>query len=551
MPRKWTKQYLRNGFIDEVKKLRTEQGYNPDEKPTYNWFRNNGFGYFLQKIRDLGYRPDEWLFEECGFNPQKKDFPCNNPETVRKVEAWFDYEDDVADRVNGTSITSERTHIRQAMRIAKEKIGTSDILELGQGDREVCFNRGEQIMRGYKQEFETNQVKYNYGKTLGKFLARMEDKNIIDHDPMTPLIEDSGWAGDSDTYTIAPSTDLVKAHFDACETRTEQMVMICLAILGWRPSDFCDPEAIESIHFDKDQPYVKFTDQRKNGPGVVPIIICKDFIKSWVRFVGTLPGNDTTLFPSGKSSDGARSEQWVRNTVKRIGSRVDKTMENGEEPTPENFRNFWYTEYSTAYAEFRRDNDFAASLQGSQSDRIAAESYNDVIHGSWFDTFETYARAKLEVPVSDLEPADEVGNIYMGEIDGDAEFDLVETARQATLDGWEGVKTILPTGFLAQIIGNVSAVTGRVVTTWVRIKHKGMTIDPELIHYPNMSFRRKVALCIGIIGYCAMVYPFVQDDIDALAAGEPTAWLPLFIASCIGIWLVDRELPEPVDIIEE
>jgi len=226
-------------------------------------------------------------------------------------------------------------------------------------------------------------------------------------------------------------------------------------------------------------------------------------------------------------------------------------MENGEEPTPENFRNFWYTEYSTAYAEFRRDNDFAASLQGSQSDRIAAEAYNDVIRGSWFETFETYARAKLEVPVSDLEPADKVGNIYIDEIEGDTEFDLGETARQATLNGWEGVKTMLPTGIFAQIVGNVSSITRQIVVSWVRIKHRGMSIDPELIHYPCMSNRRKIALCIGTILYCGMAYPFLQDDISALASKEPTAWMSIIITLCIAILLLDKELPEPADIIEE
>jgi hypothetical protein len=60
-------KYLRNGFVDEVKQLRAEQGYNTNEKPTYKWLRHNVFGYFLQRVCELNKRPDEWLLEECEF----------------------------------------------------------------------------------------------------------------------------------------------------------------------------------------------------------------------------------------------------------------------------------------------------------------------------------------------------------------------------------------------------------------------------------------------------------------------------------------------------
>lgn len=552
MSRKWTPEYLRNGFAEEVKKLRSKQGYNTSEKPTHKWLRDNGFAYFLRRVRDLGYKPDEWLLEECGFEPRRKDYPCSNSETVSRVENWLEYEQNVGERINGTTIPSARSHIRRSMEIAKETIGTSDIFEIGRGERSICFNRAEQMMRGFREEFSNGSTRNNYATTLRDLLARMKARGVVDHNPLDRLVAKSGWGGDSESVTMAPSTSLVKSYFDACETRTEQMVMICLAIMGWRPSDFCDPEAIKDIHFDEARPYVEFTNSRKNGPGVVPIILCQDFIEQWVRFVGTLPGNDTALFPSEKSADGARSTQWVRNVVSEIGDRVDETLPNGEKLTPMHFRNFWYTEYSTAYSEFRRDNEFAASAQGSQSDRIAIESYNDILRGSWFDTFQTFALPKLKVPVADLEPADEVGNIDIGDIDGDAEFDLVEEAKQATLDGWEEAKALLPSGAAAYLTGYMCVAAGRTASTWAKLKHQGMLWHPDMKHYPNMSIPRQMGLgtVLGLLFSILLGAWYANGTFGELAAGEMTAWISMVFAVVYTVWLFDRELPDPKDAIE-
>ncbi|SEW35025.1 hypothetical protein [Halobacterium jilantaiense] len=553
MSRKWTPEYLRNGFVDEVKQKRAEQGYNTNEKPTHKWLRENGFGYFLHRVRELDTRPDEWLLEECGFERRYKDYPCNNPETVRRVESWLEYVDNVGGRLNGRSIPSTRSHIRRSMEIAKEAIGTSDIFELGRGERTVCFNRAKQMMRAFKNEFETGQSRYNYVTTLRDLLAQMEDEDVIDHDPLTPLVEKIGWGGDSTPVTVAPSTSLVKAYFDACETRTEQMVMICLAVMGWRPSDFCDPEAIQDIHFDEVRPYVEFTTHRKNGPSLVPIILCQDFVKQWVRFVETVPGNDTALFPSDSSNDGARSTQWVRETIEAIGDRVDETLRNGEKPTPRHFRNFWYTEYTTAYAEFRRDNDFAASAQGSRSARIPSTSYNDPLHGSWFDTFEQFAHPKLSEPVADLEPADEIGNIDTGDIDGDATFDLVETARQATLEGWEEAKALVPGGGeVAYLTSHMAVAAGHTAATWGNIKHRGMAMHPDLEHYPNMSVRRQagIGLVLGFLLTVLLASWHLDGTFTKLATGKLTAWVPVAFTVIYAAWLFDRELPGPHDAVK-
>lgn len=552
MSRKWTLEYLRNGFVDEIKQKRAEQGYNTDEKPTHKWLRQNSFGYFLQRVRELNKRPDEWLLNECGFEPQQKDYPCENPETIRHIEGWLEYEDNVSERFNGVTIGTARTHIRRSMEIAKETIGTSDIFELGRGDYGACVNRGRQLMRGFRHAYDNEQTRLNYVTTIRDLLTEMVADGVIDHNPLEHLVKTCRWSGSSSSKTIAPSPSLVKKYIDACETRTEQMVMICLVVMGWRPSDFCDPESIQKFYLDSSQPYVEFADGRKNGASFVPIVLCQDFIEQWVRLVETVPGNDTALFPSAASNDGGRSTQWVRNTVSDIGERVDGTLRNGEKPTPNDFRNFWHTEYVKAFSQYRRDNDFAASAQGTQSSRIPMESYTDPTASGWFKTFEEFAKPQLSVPVADLEPADEIGNIDIGDIDGDAMFDVVETARQATLEGWNSSKALCPTGAAAYLSVGVGVVAGHTAATWGRIKHHGMELHPDWKYYPQMPLHRQagLGLVLGLLLTVVLGSWYMDGTFERLASGEVTAWIPIVIAGIYAMWLLDRQLPEPADAVE-
>lgn len=552
MSQKWTQEYMRTEFVDNLKQKRAEQGYAPDIKPTHDWLRNNGFGYFLIKIRDFNKTPDEWLLNQCGFVKPQGDLPCTNQETVQHIESWLDQQKDIYGRLNQVSVKTARCHIKRSIEITKKTIGTSDIFELGRGEQKVCFNRAETVMKGFKNTFDNENTRQNYVTTLRDLLGHMQEKGVVEHNPFEHLAEVSGWGSNSNSINISPSTQLVKNYIDACETRTEQMVMVCLIVMGWRPSDFCDPEAIDKFHFDSQRPYVKFAEDRKNGQSLVPIVVCQDFIEQWVRLVETTPGNTTALFPSNMSNDGARSTEWVRNTVERIGDRVDGTLRNGDKPTPSHFRNFWYSEYMLAYNEFTQSADFAASAQGSQSPRIPIQSYSDPLHSGWFDTFERVSKHKLAKPVEDLEPADEIGNIAIDEIDGNAEFDLVETTRQAKISGWESVKTMCPTAAVAYLTSSVSSIAGRTVSTWGRIKHRGMAMHPEWKHYPEMSLKRQAGLgvVLGLLIDMLLAIWYRNGTLDGLISGEITSWSLVCVTVIYGAWLFDRKLPDPGDAVE-
>lgn len=410
MGRKWTEEYMRERFPAEVREKRLEQGLDPTQKPGHRWLQNNGFRSFLRRARELGYTPDEFLLEKCGFEERSADWPCTNPETIEHVEEWLDYHEQTGERINGRTIKQARTHLRQCMEIAEERIGTSDLLKLGREELTVSVQRAKCLMEGLKEEYPNSGTRQNYVTTLRDFIAEKHDEGVIDHDPMTPLVARSGWSGERERPKHVATTDHVLAYFQACETRVEQMLILTLAGHGFRTSGVSGEETIDAYVFDAETPHVDFTKDRKNGEGRVPQVVGVDFSRNYLETLSRDPDYNGHIFPSDRSGDGARSDQWVRDKTAEIGERTDVTLSNGEKLTPKHFRQFWYTEFAKAYSEWLDRADTVASMQGSASGRVAAESYFG--DSAWFDHYIKFVRPKLKSAFPDeIEPANELGNV--------------------------------------------------------------------------------------------------------------------------------------------
>jgi len=550
----WAPENMRSELPKKIKQVRVDQGYDPKIKPTHRWLRENGFSYFLKRVRELEDKPDRWLIEECGFIKQRKAWPCTRKQTIDRVEEWLQYEDEVAERINQTSVDSARSHLRKAMQISEVEIGTSDILELGRGEPVTCARRTRRLMYGFRDEFKNSQTRYNYVTTLRDFIAQMADDCVVDHDQLSSRVARCGWGGTNSKMVIAPSTPTVKAYVDACETRTEQMILIALAVIGLRPSDICDPHAIEKIHLDAETPCVEFTSQRKNGPGMVPIVFGEEFITDFIRLVSLSPGDQDALMPSADSKSGSRTTEWLRSRVKEIGERTDATLPSGEKLTPKHFRQYWFTAFSSAYSTYLDHADTVASMQGSSSGRVSANHYFDE-RETWFDDFEKVATFELSEPFADFEPADEVGRIDVGEVtvdDLDKTYSARKTIGQVTLDSWKSLKAISIIGAIVYPTTIVSLAVGYSAISWSKLKQRGIELDPDLIPYSEMSLQRKTGLVSAIaMSLCMAIGTLYSNGtLGQLASGNLSEGLPIIIGLLYMIWLANRNFPDPRDVLQ-
>ncbi len=538
---------MKNGFVNEVRQELQSQGSHPDHKPTHEWLIDNGFRQFLRRCRELGYTPDEFLLQECGFIKPPTQWPCSDQETIQWVEEWLDWQER-SDGSVSNSIPTVKSHFRTLMRLSTEALGTSDLLTLGRGNRDVCWRRCQSLFLEINSQLGKNTRK-QYARTLKKWMWEMKEREVVEHNVVGSVLESTKWPRKESNSPTVPTTKLVRAYINACETRCEQLLVISLAGWGLRADDITDSNAAEMPVLDVHIPHVPFTGSRKNGPGRVPIAVGLEFITEYIEILSLDPEYSGSLFPSNRSQDGSRCPQWVNDRLKEIGSRTNETLPNGEQPTAKHFRRWWYTRAMTAYREYIANADIVASVQGSSSGRVAANAYFDE-EETWFPHYLQYMKDDLAVAFADFEPAD-----TLGKIDTDVTIEDYKNAKkdqttcgQTVLDAFDDATTHVSAGAtatLAFLASRAAIGTSKAALLWATAKHTGMRLSSQFEHYPNMPLGRQLgfsmvlgSLLIGQLGIWAMNGTFSE-----FAAGNMAAVGPVLLGLLYGLWLFDRELP--------
>ncbi|WP_435100487.1 tyrosine-type recombinase/integrase [Halorubrum sp. N11] len=108
-------------------------------------------------------------------------------------------------------------------------------------------------------------------------------------------------------------------------------------------------------------------------------------------------------------------------------------------------------------------------------------------------------------------------------------------------------------GAMASIgVGHAVNTGQRAAAAWGRAKHRGMAMHPDWEHYPKMSAPRQMGLGVGLGLLLTLLLGswYVNGTFEGLAAGEMTSWIPVVVAVVYGMWLFNRELPDPDDAAE-
>jgi len=410
MARKWTESYMRDRWPAEVREKLLEQGLDPQEKPTHEWLREHGYRQFLRRARELGYTPDDFLLEECGFEPRSKDWPCGDAEVIAQVEDWIEYNDEVWERINNGSIDNARTHLRKIMELSQECNGTANLLKYGRGDEQVCVRRAKRLMRKLKKEVPNSGTRSNYVTTFRDFLGDKHDDGIVEYDPITPLVARAEWTHEPEQPEYVPTPSQIRICFEACETLTEQILILSLAGHGMRTSSLTGDDNQDAYRLDAPIPHREYSADRKNGVGVSPLVVGVDLLEEYFDRLAADPEYNGEILPSDDSEDGARSDEWVRKKVSDIADRADVTLANGEDLKPSHCRQFWYTYYSEAYSEWKEKMDDVAALRGASSGEVVWESY--IERGTALQHFLNYMQPILQTAFPEqIEPADDLGDV--------------------------------------------------------------------------------------------------------------------------------------------
>ena len=389
--RTWTPDYVRQRFTAEVRELRRAEGKDPDIKPTHKWLREHGFSGIQGYAERHEKTVDDVLLEECGFDQrEKKPLPGTHAETKALVHRWLQDEDDEFNRLNDTSVGNAWTHMRRLMELSRDALGSSNLLRPARAPPGKNVRLILDLFRAMNDEFESEGARYNYASTLDKFYEYLEMIGEVNSNPVESVLPRMGW-----TYTReSPANILTPKQVRECwkattsvdeetvedlgagtlrERLVEKILLLSLGGCGERTSDPLITNAQEDIILDPGDPRVCFDDERKNGPGTVPIMAGLDYFEQYIELLEE-EGYEM-LFPSEQSADGTRSDTWVRNKIEEIVDRAGVRLPDGSKPTPKHFRQFWFNEYLDAYEAYIAKIEDVAAEQSSASAEIVDKHY--------------------------------------------------------------------------------------------------------------------------------------------------------------------------------
>lgn len=388
---RWTRDRLEIRFPAKVREELKAEGMDPDERPTRQWLRDHGYAGIEGWARRNDMTVAEVLEDICGFNkPTRKSLGIDHPESRRLVEEWLEFEDELSNQWGENRIDDARTHIRTITEIAFEKLGTTNLLRL-MGTEEEHVNLVLRLFTGLAQRLETQGSQSTYTRTLERWAEYLDLVEAIDDHKIDHARDMMGYSFARASPEHVLETSHIRECWQQAQELEEQALLVILAAAGNRRAEPTDIQ-VDQLRLDRADPYIVFGQERKTGPGTVPIMAGVEVIEEWLNHLESQEHwNGKWLFPSKKSRDGSRSSGWVNDTVGDIITEANVTFPDGEEPTPKHFRSWWYSRYNNARHEWLAHVEMLADEQGVSSAEVIDLHY---LHDKGErDHFRKYARS--------------------------------------------------------------------------------------------------------------------------------------------------------------
>ncbi|WP_134672276.1 hypothetical protein [Halorussus marinus] len=373
--RKWTSGYVRRRFRAEVREILKVEDKPPDVKPTHSWLVDHGFSGIRNYAEREGKTVDEVLLEECGFESRgRKPLPGSHAETNELVRDFLEKEEEVFSRLdNPDSMSNTWTYMRKLQEVCRDALGSSNLLRPARAPKGKNVRLTLKIFQELNRQYPSEGSRSNLAYALIAFYDYWKMMGEVDSNPAKQLLPRMGWEYNRESPELKLTPAQVRECWEVTETLEEKILVLSLAGSGLRTKGPLIINAQEDIILDETDPRICLDDDRKNGPGVVPIMAGVDYFDLYIEELAE--DGYEMLFPSDQSEDGTRSTTWVRNQIENIVDRADVQLPDGSKPTPKNFRQFWYNEFYDAQEAYLAKVEFVADAQASASPDIVDKHY--------------------------------------------------------------------------------------------------------------------------------------------------------------------------------
>ncbi|MFC5973569.1 tyrosine-type recombinase/integrase [Halomarina salina] len=358
------------------------------EKPTHQWFRDEGLRAFLAALRrhhDCSFG-EFWDADLCGDSQDRGyDWATDDEATVEVLERFLDRRRNRHD-LSDSSIDAMRTRLNLYVRAYTAANDTDDLLSPVRRDSErpayeavdACYAAFDWL----NDEGYAARTKRRVRGVVDDWYQHLVGRRVAATNPATGLYAEFKWQIDA-TDPPALTADHVRSLMMAADGRRERLLVVALAGWGLRANEVASLH-VSQVHRDDDVPYLTF-EERKNGPGEVNLLYGVDALDDRIDELSAASGVDSGdsgddwhgyLFPSSYEGVEHVGRERIWAWFRDLAERADLPETVGDEhPSPQLCRRFWYDTYTAALGEFLEGVGDIAAEQGSSDPAVVHDNY--------------------------------------------------------------------------------------------------------------------------------------------------------------------------------
>ena len=376
----------------EIEPDLARDGLDLETRPTYEEIADAGYSgitYALREHHDLTLAQ---FLATVGYPEPGSDdgYPwgIDDETTVHELELYLDTYLRRKGRADST-IDSKRARLARYVRTYADRNGRADIVARVR-EHDVQPREEKQRVRAVFDTFDTAlesvESKYKHVVDVRLFYEWLESDRDATFNPALGAPHESNWkqaTPDADDRNPgALEADDVRALVDACESLGDRLLVVATCAWGLRRGEVACLETgqfyprTDEDRFDAgaDDPQIVF-ETRKNGPGRVSLLYGLETLTDrWSQLADRDEWSGTYLFPSTTAASGHVRPGTITARFKRLADGAGIAVD-GETPTPQYGRRFWYRTYADAVEQLSEQIETIAHEQGSSDPNVVVENY--------------------------------------------------------------------------------------------------------------------------------------------------------------------------------
>ena len=373
-------------YWDEIAPCLEAEGIDPrGEKPTHQWFRDHDARSFLAALRRHHDRSFGEFWNEdldLGDDEEGYTWATTDDATIDALEQFLNRRKSRYSLAS-SSVDALRTRLNLYVRAYLEANGTDDLLTPIQRDREnpayeavdAVYAAFDWLNEGAEREYSA-QTLQRVRRVVDAWYQHLVGRRVASMNPASGLYDEFKWEVE-DSSTPSLSANHIRKLMQTSETTREQLLVVALAGWGLRASEVAALH-VSQFHRDvpgDDVPFITF-ESRKNGPGEVSLLYGMDVLDSRIDELAHDETWTGYLFPSSQGETPYVTRDTIRNWFQNLALEacLPERIE-GERPSPQLCRRFWYDTYSAVLEGVLEGVDEIAAEQGSSDPRVVMENY--------------------------------------------------------------------------------------------------------------------------------------------------------------------------------